>query len=61
MLFKIEFAGKNGRAIDEYYVEAKDIHNASQKAQEEAEKEYAEEKPITITSIETVTLSKVIR
>lgn len=61
MLFKIKVVGKEGLELDVYYVEAEDIHEASKKAQKEAEEEYEFEKPVTVTSIEVISYGPVVR
>ena len=61
MLFKINFSKESGRPLGMYYVEADTIQAAADKAQQEAEREYTEKKPIVINKIETVTHMKVIR
>lgn len=60
MLFKAKAKNDEGEGLDEYFIEADTLSEAAGLALQQAEENY-QDRPITITNIETVSYSKVIR
>lgn len=61
MLFKIEVKDSEGQSLDTYFVEASSLKEGSEKAKAQAEDDYPTAKPVTVTHIETLSWSDVVR